>query len=423
MSRRAKITVKPNLSIKTITPPKPSPTLESIINEDKKNAHERDEVKHQISPSIKNVNNFDISIENNNIVNEIVDKIPENNVNINDKKDVLKETIKVSEGITFSETHVIQEDITNDLKTISVKELNLPVPDRESRASSVCSMTSTVSEERRKRRKMFTGREELDPSKFTMMDLIYWNPKSEKGLDKDKFKIPKLVNLEPRPLLVKKEEDIVGPRVKIDEDGKLIIDEESLVVKQQADNNIWETVDEDRLPRKITSLSFRKNKVIRRSHVWTDEETDLFYEILQATGPDFTIMHQFFPTKARAELKAKYNREERYNSIRLSCALNNPAMMDDILLEKCLQTADELEKLKKEAAEEKEKKAKELAEAREKRKEAKLLKLKALEEANNLSLNTSDIETKPIIAPKRKVSKTNGKIMRKRRIIEDDDEE
>jgi hypothetical protein len=51
-------------------------------------------------------------------------------------------------------------------------------------------------------------------------------------------------------------------------------------------------------------------------------ETDLFFRILSATGPDFSLMHDFFPTRTRAELKNKFNREQRINSKRLNDALS-----------------------------------------------------------------------------------------------------
>uniref|UniRef100_A0A914RSM4 Myb-like domain-containing protein n=1 Tax=Parascaris equorum TaxID=6256 RepID=A0A914RSM4_PAREQ len=72
----------------------------------------------------------------------------------------------------------------------------------------------------------------------------------------------------------------------------------------------------DRVERRVTSASFRK-KAWRKGTPWSDLETDLFYDILRATGPDFGIMHEFFPSRTRAELKTKFNKEERTNWARL----------------------------------------------------------------------------------------------------------
>jgi len=62
-------------------------------------------------------------------------------------------------------------------------------------------------------------------------------------------------------------------------------------------------------------MSFRKN---RRSTVWTSTETDMFYEVLAATGTDFYLMHDFIKTRSRAELKKKFNREERIDRERIN---------------------------------------------------------------------------------------------------------
>jgi Myb DNA-binding like len=47
-------------------------------------------------------------------------------------------------------------------------------------------------------------------------------------------------------------------------------------------------------------MSFRKHK---RSNMWSELETDLFYEVLAATGTDFGLMHDYIPIRTRTELK------------------------------------------------------------------------------------------------------------------------
>jgi hypothetical protein len=85
------------------------------------------------------------------------------------------------------------------------------------------------------------------------------------------------------------------------------------------------------MPKKLNSMSFKKNPVIR-STSWTSEETDVFYcmffmfvssnlfilVVLNATGPDFGLMHDFIPTRSRAELKKKFKKEERVNADRVN---------------------------------------------------------------------------------------------------------
>ncbi|RCN37290.1 hypothetical protein ANCCAN_16807 [Ancylostoma caninum] len=167
-------------------------------------------------------------------------------------------------------------------------------------------------------RRKFTGDEELDPKKMRMMDMIYWNPKKEKGMSRKYTDTESVVGEKPAQSSEKQASvggsaKTAAPQVKIGADGRLVIDEESLVVAKETTNeSIWETVEEDRMTRKVTSLSFR-NRMWRKGTAWTEKETELFYEILRCTGPDFGLMHEFFPSRARNELKSKFNKEERTN--------------------------------------------------------------------------------------------------------------
>ena len=70
-----------------------------------------------------------------------------------------------------------------------------------------------------------------------------------------------------------------------------------------------------------------------------------FSEILRCTGPDFSLMHEYFPARARCELKSKYNREERSNWNKLKDVMSTPSALDETLL--C-----RVEKLQGEIAEE-----------------------------------------------------------------------
>ncbi|VDN92476.1 unnamed protein product [Brugia pahangi] len=188
-------------------------------------------------------------------------------------------------------------------------------------------------------RKKFTGSEPLDPKTMTMQDLIFWNPKNEKRLHEDSRKkrknsvtdleIMKKIDVENKQ---KKSEKLAfaAPQVKIAADGSLILDESSLTITNENDSSVWETVEEDRSNKKLNSMSFRKRPFCR-GNPWTELETDLFYDILRATGPDFGLMHEFFPSRTRVELKAKYNREERFNWTRLNQAMAVPTLLSDAL--------------------------------------------------------------------------------------------
>jgi hypothetical protein len=44
----------------------------------------------------------------------------------------------------------------------------------------------------------------------------------------------------------------------------------------------------------------------------------VFLDVLAASGTDFGLMHEFIPMRSRAELKKKFNREEKANLRRVN---------------------------------------------------------------------------------------------------------
>ena len=54
----------------------------------------------------------------------------------------------------------------------------------------------------------------------------------------------------------------------------MVVDETSLVVVENPENNPMETVNDDFIPKKLSSMSFKKFK---KGSVWSVLETDLFY--------------------------------------------------------------------------------------------------------------------------------------------------
>lgn len=207
----------------------------------------------------------------------------------------------------------------------------------------------------------FTGDEELNTSKMRMMDLVFWNPKKQEGLKRRDGKdgsCASSIKSGALPVLKKEEPSVSAPQVKIGLDGRLVIDESSLVMHAStAAENIWETVEEGRNATKITSMSFRK-QIYAKTVIWSPKETDMFYEILRCTGPDFGLMHEFLPTRTRNELKQKYNREEKINWARINSTLSKPCTLDQSLYERCekmqKEMKDEMENKKKQQKEHKE---------------------------------------------------------------------
>ncbi|CAJ0573882.1 unnamed protein product, partial [Mesorhabditis spiculigera] len=207
-----------------------------------------------------------------------------------------------------------------------------PRRNRMNSVSSLCDGPST-----RKKFRKFTGEEMLDTKHMRMSDLVAWNPKNEQKLER-KITEEALA----REIIPKEEKKLpMAPQVSIGPDGNLVLDETSLLIRETEQRDVWESVDEDRLHRHTTSMSFRARNW-KKGAAWSDKETDLFFEILRHTGPDFGLMHEFFPTRARNELKSKYNREEKTNWARVDQALSLPATLDNKLYQHAEQVINEI---------------------------------------------------------------------------------
>ncbi|GAB7347793.1 hypothetical protein MBLNU459_g5334t1 [Dothideomycetes sp. NU459] len=135
---------------------------------------------------------------------------------------------------------------------------------------------------------------------------------------------------------------ISGPRLRLDADGNLVVDETSLRIDRQAQAEAnaanLEVTEEDDLTKRVnrmTWLSDRKKDPTERvpffkmkSDPWTDEETDRFYDALRMFGTDFFIISKMFVPKTRRQIKLKFIREERLDPSRVNRALagENTAM-------------------------------------------------------------------------------------------------
>ncbi|GFY33798.1 transcription factor TFIIIB component B [Trichonephila clavipes] len=104
-----------------------------------------------------------------------------------------------------------------------------------------------------------------------------------------------------------------APKVIINADGEIILDESSLVVRRKdtIDRSKEAIIENDH----TTYSSFRKRSV----KTWTKKETAKFYKALSLVGTDFALMESIFQvdgkvTRTRRELKLKFKREEKLNT-------------------------------------------------------------------------------------------------------------
>ncbi|CAI5438055.1 unnamed protein product [Caenorhabditis angaria] len=268
-------------------------------------------------------------------------------------------------------------------------------------------------------KKRFTGKEELDTKSWKISDLARWNPRHEKAVFKRERRSSTsstiITKSELNPDSQPSTPAINAPQVKIGADGKLVIDETSLVVSTMNNDSVWETVEEGRNASKINSMSFR-NRIFRKSTPWVEKETELFYAVLRCTGTDFGLMHHYLPQRTRQELKAKYNREEKNNWHRIVENGKQTSTLDDSLPEKVQQV---LKEIQEEEQEKKDKKEFEKEEERRIRQEAKELKQqeKTLEIQKRLEVRQLLMDAKAKVREAREAEKE--KKMEKMKGIED----
>ncbi|KAI6180362.1 Transcription factor TFIIIB component B''-like protein [Aphelenchoides besseyi] len=124
----------------------------------------------------------------------------------------------------------------------------------------------------------------------------------------------------------------VGPRVCVDEKGDVIVDSNSLIKSQQFEVN--EEVQEDDFFG--WSPSYPKIKRMT-SPKWMHSEDELFFSV----GSDFDLMHQFFPSRSRDQLKLKFKKEEKKNERRVSEALAKPSLLNKRVINRTVRTLTE----------------------------------------------------------------------------------
>lgn len=127
--------------------------------------------------------------------------------------------------------------------------------------------------------------------------------------------------------------------------GEIVEDEETLQIDRRAQAQaeiamqapVEEENDLTRFHNRATYMNDRKRDEKDRvpmwkskSDPWSEDETDRFYEALKNWGTDFMIISQLFPPKTRAQIKKKFNREERIDPERVTAALlgKDPVRMD-----------------------------------------------------------------------------------------------
>ncbi|KAB0402271.1 hypothetical protein E2I00_004103 [Balaenoptera physalus] len=162
-----------------------------------------------------------------------------------------------------------------------------------------------------------------DRSKMTMRDFIYYLPDNNpmtSSLEQEKKTEKSLTPVQTREQEGKSTPDgedneeieeemddgpLLVPRVKVAEDGSIILDEESLTVEVLRTKGPCVVEENDPIFERgstTTYSSFRKNYY---SKPWSNKETDMFFLAISMVGTDFSMIGQLFPHRARIEIKLK----------------------------------------------------------------------------------------------------------------------
>ncbi|XP_008689539.2 transcription factor TFIIIB component B'' homolog [Ursus maritimus] len=185
-----------------------------------------------------------------------------------------------------------------------------------------------------------------DRSKMTMRDFIYYLPDNNpmtSSLEQEKKTEKSLTPVQTREQEGKSTPDtadneeleeevddgpLLVPRVKVAEDGSIILDEESLTVEVLRTKGPCVVEENDPIFERgstTTYSSFRKNYY---SKPWSNKETDMFFLAISMVGTDFSMIGQLFPHRARIEIKNKFKREEKTNGWRIDKAFQEKRPFD-----------------------------------------------------------------------------------------------
>ncbi|XP_076783394.1 transcription factor TFIIIB component B'' homolog isoform X2 [Arvicanthis niloticus] len=185
-----------------------------------------------------------------------------------------------------------------------------------------------------------------DRSKMTMRDFIYYLPdnnpmtssveqekKTEKSLTPTPTREQENQSTQDANDNEEGEEEVddgplLVPRVKVAEDGSIILDEESLTVEVLRTKGPCVVEENDPIFERgstTTYSSFRKNYY---SKPWSNKETDMFFLAISMVGTDFSMIGQLFPHRARIEIKNKFKREEKTNGWRIDKAFQEKRPFD-----------------------------------------------------------------------------------------------
>uniref|UniRef100_A0A8C2P9S3 Myb-like domain-containing protein n=1 Tax=Capra hircus TaxID=9925 RepID=A0A8C2P9S3_CAPHI len=176
-----------------------------------------------------------------------------------------------------------------------------------------------------------------DRSKMTMRDFIYYLPESnpmtsslEQEKKTEKSSTPTTPDGEDNDEVEEEldEGPLLVPRVKVAEDGSIILDEESLTVEVLRTKGPCVVEENDPIFERGSTTTYSSFRKSYYSKPWSNKETDMFFLAISMVGTDFSMIGQLFPHRARIEIKNKFKREEKTNGWRIDKAFQEKRPFD-----------------------------------------------------------------------------------------------
>ncbi|KAF9225414.1 hypothetical protein BS17DRAFT_700127 [Gyrodon lividus] len=116
-------------------------------------------------------------------------------------------------------------------------------------------------------------------------------------------------------------------QVRIGPNGETIVDDESLFVDRNAeeDTSEYTHIEESDVTKFVNSATYAKRF---RGSRWSAEETELFYDALSQFGENYELISYVLPGRDRKACKNKFKAEDKKNPSRINFCLDNSRPYD-----------------------------------------------------------------------------------------------
>ncbi|XP_015269450.1 PREDICTED: transcription factor TFIIIB component B'' homolog [Gekko japonicus] len=234
-------------------------------------------------------------------------------------RQLLKEELKKEKQQRKSKCPIIEKNIPEDRSKMIMRDFIYYLPENNP-------MKCSLVEEKKSER---TSAQAKEPEEKTVADHEDENEEAEEEEEEE----------DDGPLLV--------PRVKVAEDGSIILDEESLTVEVLRTKGQCVVEENDPIFERGSTTTYSSFRRSYYTKPWSEKETEMFFLAISMVGTDFSMISQLFPHRARTEIKNKFKREEKANGWRIDKAFKEKRPFDFDSFAKLLEKVLENERRRK----------------------------------------------------------------------------